>query len=318
MSDEDLPSFRGERAAMAVAIFNSIRVEFRPQNALVAGLDAARMQALAIRRQRAATGQNIPMPVLRTIAEMGVGKTIGAETLVTMHKPTDSVDTRRPVLIATIDTTGLQISVPQAILRALGKPNWSYASKPAIAWERAFKAMREHDVQIVIFDEMNRASRRPSMGEVIGGDLLDMLVIGQAAVAFLGTPDANKVFNRVPALKDRMRSPVILKALAWYDNDDEKNAFIDFLQKLGEAMHSRGIVSAPADLHNEDTAHLLWEVCRGRLRPLCLLLEEAVSQIHHDNIHLVITHEVLAQAVENHSIENEIITYNPFKGERPS
>jgi hypothetical protein len=82
-------------------------------------------------------------------------------------------------------------------------------------------------------------------------------------------------------------------------------------------MLDREIVTALAGLDNVETAELLWEVCRGRLRPLCLLLEEAVSLIHYDNEQLILTREVLAQAVENHSIENEIIDYNPFKGERP-
>jgi hypothetical protein len=329
MTDDEPPSIRGARAARAIAIFKSIRVPHGPQNALVEALDLARMQALEIRKQRSATRHIIPMPVLRTIAELGVGKTIGAQVLEAMHRRTD---TRRPVIIATLDTTGLQISIPQAILRALGEKNWNYASKPSVAWDRAYKALDKHDVQLVIFDEMNRASRRPSMGEVIGGDLMDMLSIGAAAVAFLGTNDANKVFNRVPALKDRMESPVGMKALDWHE-PDEKAAFIDFLGEIDEAMLAHGIVTSKAGLadhvivdpktaekddgHEKDTASLLWEVCRGRLRPLCLLLEEAVRLIHYDNEQLVITHEILDQAVENHSIENEIINYNPFKGERP-
>ncbi len=334
MSDQEDPSVRTARSAEAAARFNAIRVGHGPQNALVAGLEGFRLQAVAIRAKRAETGVKIPMPVVRTFAELGVGKTIGAELLEAMHMPTNPADRRRPVIIATLDTTGMQISIPQAILKALGKPNWNHASKPAIAWERAYKALREHDVQLVVFDEMNRAARRPSMGEVIGGDLMDMLVAGEAAVAFLGTKEANKVFNRVPALTDRMKSPVVLKALEWYD-DGEKAIFVEFVRKMEQAMLDCGLVSSKAGLDDyvevpsdkapvkrpakdaKDTAKLLWEVCQGRLRPLCLLLEEAVSLIHYDNKSLVLTDDVLAQAVENHSIENGIIDYNPFTGESP-
>lgn len=216
------------------------------------------------------------------------------------------------------------------------KPNPGHASKPAIAWERAHKALREHDVELVIFDEMNRASRRPSKGEVIGGDLMDLLVDGEAAVAFLGTADANKVFKRTPALADRMKSPVVLKALEWYD-DEEKAIFVEFLANMDQAMLACDLVSRKAGLSDyvddadkqaakraaragaggKNTAKLLWEVCRGRLRPLCLLLEEAVSLIHFENSSLVLTHDVLGQAVENQSIENGVIDYNPFRNERP-
>lgn len=339
MSMDEDPSVANARAAAAAARFNAIRADHGPQNALVSGLDAIRLQAVSLRAQRAATGLRLPMPAVRIIAELGVGKTIGAEQLERMHASSDPEDIRRPVIIATLDTTGQQISVPQAILVALGKRNANHASKPAIAWERAHRALREHDVQLVIFDEMNRAARRPTMGEVIGGDLMDMLVVGETAVAFLGTTEANKVFNRVPALKDRMKSPVVMKPLEWYD-DEEKAIFVAFLDNLDRAMLDHGIVTATAGLGDhigrkdevrdaiqrhrpdgadaKDTARLLWEICRGRLRPLCLLLEEAVNLIHLEDGELVITHEVLAQAVENHSRENGIISYNPFHGENPA
>jgi hypothetical protein len=386
VSIQEDPSVANARAAAATAKFNSIRIDHGPQNALISGLDGFRLQAIALREQRAATGEPLPMPVACTIAELGVGKTIGAQRLERMHRPTDPHDIRRPVIIATLDTTGQQISIPQAILIALKKRNATHASKPSIAWERAFKALREHDVQLVIFDEMNRAARRPTMGAVIGGDLMDMLQIGNAAVAFLGTTEAKMVFNRVPALKDRMKSPVVMKPLEWYDAE-ERAIFVEFLENMDEAMLDCGIVTAAAELGDyvgkrldqlsptgdasseelsehsivnhetddddvefydrdvgndggndgdgdgasagddqddddladtKDTAKLLWEVCRGRLRPLCLLLEEAVRLIHFDNDKLVIMHDVLAQAVENHSRENEIISYNPFLGENPA
>ena len=393
MSNQDAPSVANARAAAATAKFIAIRIEHGPQEALISGLDGLRLQAVALRAERAATGEELPMPVACTIAELGVGKTIGAQRLERMHRPADPNDIRRPVIIATLDTTGQQISIPQAILIALKKRNATHASKPALAWERAFKALREHDVQLVIFDETNRAARRPTMGAVIGGDLMDMLAIGEAGVAFLGTTEAKKVFNRVPALKDRMKSPVVMKPLEWYD-DEERQIFVEFLENLDQAMLDRGLVTELAGLgdyvgksldqlslageaaneglsdhsladhetdndagfydrydghdggddgndgggdgdgdgssandhqdndnevvETNDTAKLLWEVCRGRLRPLCLLLEEAVRLIHFDNDLLVVTHDVLAQAVENHSRENENISYNPFLGENPA
>lgn len=356
MSSEDAPSVRNARAAAAAARFSAIRIPHGPQNALVAGLDGLRLEVLETRKQRAETGLKLPMPVCSTIAELGVGKTIGAERLEKRHMPIDPDDLRRPVIIATLDTTGQQISIPQAILVALKKRNATHASKPALAWERARKALLEHDVQLIVFDEMNRAARRPTMGEVIGGDLMDLLRDGEAGIAFLGTTEAKKVLNRVPALKDRMKSPVVMKPLEWYDHD-ERADFVGFLDELDEAMLDRGLVTAKAgladyigdeidregheqdvfddnlgddddrrsgevdaaaDADGKDTAKLLWEVCRGRLRPLCLLIDEAVRLIHYDNEELVITHEVLAQAVENHSRENEIVSYNPFMGENPA
>lgn len=319
MSEREPPSVAAERASDATTLFNTIRVGFGPQNALTEGLDTARMTALKLRAKRHVSGLRLPMPVVATIAELGVGKTIGAETLAAMRNPSDPNDRRRPVLLAELDGTGLQISVPQAILKALKKPNWSHAKKASLAWERAFKALREHEVEIVIFDEINRAARRPTMAEVIGADIMDMLVHGEVAVAFLGNEEARKVFNRVPALKDRLKSPVVMKALDWCDKTEggERSIFLEFLDEMDEAMVKLDLISTKANLSNLTTAEMLWQVCRGRLRPLCQLLEEAVYLIHHANDGLVIDDQALAQACENHSIENGHISYNPFRNESP-
>jgi hypothetical protein len=318
-TDFEDPSTAADRASDATTLFSTIRADYGPQNALVTGLDTVRMKAVKLRAERVAKRLPLPMPVVATIAELGVGKTIGAETLAALRNPTDPADRRRPVLLATIDGSGLQISVPQAILKALGKPNWSHATKPAQAWERALKALRDHEVEIVIFDEINRAARRPTMAAAIGTDIMDMLVTAEVAVAFLGTKEADTMFNRVPALKDRLKAPVVMKALDWCDDGQggEREVFIDFLDAMDGQMMALGLIRNKAGLAERKTADMLWQVCRGRLRPLCELLEEAVYLIHLTNGELVLTNEILAQACENHSIENGHVSYNPFNGETP-
>lgn len=317
LATTERPSERSARVGDVAGKFSAIRVSFPPQNLLVAALDEARLTALAIRQQREATGKRIPMPVLRTIAEVGVGKTWAAEKLVELCEPTDPEDRRRPVIQITLDTTGKQVSLPRGILRKLGKRGWSHGNDPEVLWDRAIDAMREFQVELVIFDETNRLARRPTIGPVIGGDIMDLLVRGDAAVAFLGSQEANKVFDRCPALKDRMKAPVRMKALDWLVVD-EKKYFINFLGKMDTAFKETGLTDTVSRLASESVAKPLWDVCRGRLRPLCLLLEEAITALHRSNDRaLVITPNVLAQAVEDHSILNEIVNYNPFTEEKP-
>ena len=151
----------------------------------------------------------------------------------------------------------------------------------------------------------------------VEGAMNAVLVKGDAAVAFLGTEEANKVFDRCPALKDRLKSPVVMKALDWLV-DDEKATFIDFLEKMDAELKEHGLTRAPSGLGAEAMAKPLWDVCRGRLRPLCLLLEEAVTALHRANDGTVcLTPEILAQAVEDHSIPNGVVNYNPFTEEKP-
>ena len=317
--DDRTPAARSARVADAAADFATIRVSYGPQNLLVGSLDEARLTAVGIRERRIATGKRIPMPVMRTIAELGVGKTWAAEKLVERCAPTDPDDTRRPVLLIELNTSGKQISLPRGILKELGKRGWNIGTDAELLWVRAIDAMREFGVEIVVFDEINRAARRPSIGPVIGGDIMDLLVVGDVAVAFLGTKEANTVFNRCPPLKDRMKAPVVMKPLDWLV-DEDRETFIDFLDKMDAALREKGLTDVPSGLADEAIAKPLWDVCRGRLRPLCLLLEEAVTAIHRDGGAgtKVISADVLAQAVEDHSIPAEIVDYNPFTEEKPA
>jgi hypothetical protein len=311
----ELPSQRSTRVGGIVGDFSTIRVSYAPQNLLVAALDEARNAALAIRERRATTGQRIPMPVLRTIASMGVGKTWAAEKLVALCAPTDD-EAGRSVLLVELDTSGKQTSLPRGILRELGKRGWNHGSDPETLWDRAIDAMREADVQIVIFDEMNNAARRPSIGPVIGGDVMRLLLKGDAAVAFLGTPEADKVFERCPALKDRMKAPVVMRPLEWLL--DDKRIFLNFLHDMDEALADRRLTDGVSEIADEAIAKPLWDVCRGRLRPLCLLLEEAVAALHREGAEpKILSAQVLAQAVHDHSVPAGIVAYNPFTEEAP-
>lgn len=312
------PSERSARVGDVAGEFASIRVSYPPQNQLVAALDEARHTAVAIRERRAATGQRIPMNVMRTIAQIGVGKTWGAEKLRDLCNPTDPDDDSRPVLLVTLDTSGAQVSLPRGILKELGKRGWNHGNDAALLWTRAIAAMREHGVELLIVDEINRVARRPTIGPVIGGDIMDLLVNGDVGVAFMGTEEALKVFNRCQPLKDRMKAPVVMKALDWLI-PEERRTFEDFLAKIDMAIVDRGLATAPAGLAEEAIAKPLWQVCRGRLRPLCLLLEEAVTAMHRQcGGPAVLTVEILAQAIEDHSIPNEVVGYNPFTEEMPA
>lgn len=307
------PSERSARVAETFGDFAAIRVSHAPQNELVAAMDEARLAALAIRARRLATGRPLPMPVIRTIAEMGVGKTWAAERLRELVNPTDPDDRRRPVLICTVDTSGAPASIPSSILTALGRRSPDHG-KPAVLWRRALIALAEHEVEIVIFDEVNRAARRPTMSPIIAGDLMDFIASGPVAVAFLGTSEADRLFDRAPALKDRLKSPVVMKALDW-EAASERTAFISFLDAMDDAIIGHGLMDVRAGLAEEATAKLLWEVCRGRLRPLCMLLEETVAAIHRSRGKRHIDHRALADGVEAISIPNDVIAYNPFLGE---
>lgn len=313
----ELPSQRAARVGDVAGEFAAIRVSYAPQNRLVGCLHEGLHTAISIRERRAATGQRIPMNVMRTIAEMGVGKTWAAEKLVEICRPADPDDPSRPVLLVTLDTSGKQISLPRGILQELKVRGWNLGNDPEVLWARAIDAMGDHGVQLLIFDEINRAARRPTIGPVIGGDLMDLLIEGDVGVAFLGTEEALSIFNRCPPLKDRMKTPAVMKALDWLI-DADKETFKDFLGRMDQAFLDRGLTTALAGLDDEAIAKPLWDVCLGRLRPLCLLLEEAVTSLHRGGGGAgILTADILAQAVEDHSIFNETVNYNPFTEEKP-
>jgi hypothetical protein len=254
-----------------------------------------------------------PQSGVRLIAETGSGKTRGAhrfkryvEALGT-HQPHD-----RPVVIATIDGSATTRSVPTSILQALEEPRPTVGTEP-ILWMRAIDALKRANTELLIVDEFNRAARRPTMSAAIATSLRDLMDAGVVPIAFLATEEARDIFSRNPDLSGRLDAPVTMEPLDWLIEED-RDTFIAFLSGLDEGMVERQIFRLPSGLAAPDLAQTLCEAANGNLRQICRIVRTAMIAVVRRQ-DPAITRANLETAVDEWSIPNHHLDYNPFRGE---
>jgi hypothetical protein len=309
MDDEEgrieRPSERSRRAAHARADFRTIRLPYSRQDELVAALDELRL-----------TGQltkGSPQGGVRLIAETGSGKTIGATRFKAYVEGSENHDPRsKPIVIATIDGSGTTRSIPASILKAMEVPRPEQGTEPVL-WMRAVDALRRADTQLLIIDEFNRAARRPTMSSAIATALRDLMDQGVAPLAFLATEEARDVFKRSPDLAGRLDAPVTMNPLDWLVEED-RGLFTDFLAGLDAEMVNRGILRHSSGLAQEDLSRLLCEASNGNIRQISHIIETAMAAAVRRNDD-AISEDDLATAVDEWSIPNQCISYNPFEAE---
>lgn len=297
------PSDRSRRVAQARSKFREICLPYPRQDELVAALDELRL-----------TGQltkGRPQGGVRLIAETGSGKTIGAERFKSYAENAEEHAPRsKPVVIATIDGSGTTRSIPASILKAMEIPRPEQGTEP-ILWMRAIDALHRSETQLLIIDEFNRAARRPTMSSAIATALRDLMDRGVAPIAFLATEEARDLFKRNPDLAGRLDAPVTMNPLDWLVEED-REIFTDFLAGLDDEMVERGILRLSSNLAEPGLARLLCEASSGNIRQISHIVETAMAAVVRRDDDAIYRDD-LSMAVDEWSIPNQCLSYNPFE-----
>lgn len=297
------PSDRSRRVAEARASFRDIRLPYPRQDELVAALDELRLTGLLTKGK--------PQGGVRLIAETGSGKTIGAERFKTYVEAAEEHDSRsKLIVIATIDGSGTTRSIPASILKAMEVPRPEQGTEPVL-WMRAIDALRRSETQLLIIDEFNRAARRPTMSSAIATALRDLMDQGVAPLAFLATEEARDVFRRSPDLAGRLDAPVTMNPLDWLVEED-RDLFTDFLAGLDDEIVERGVLRVSSGLAEPGLARLLCEASNGNIRQISHIVETAMAAVVRRGDD-AISRDDLSVAVDEWSIPNQCISYNPFE-----
>ena len=299
------PSQRIRRIAATRVAFRAIKVAYQPQEEFMAACEEVRLVA-----EGHAGGQ---LTGIHLIAPWGTGKTVAAERFVAeVMARGEHAEGSRPVIIARLDTSGKAVSVPTAILRALGVFRPDHGPED-LRWTRALMELEEHRTRLVMIDETNRAARRPTVSPHIGAACCDLLDAGTVGLAFLGTDEATDIFDRCPALFERLDSPVEMKPLDWTDDADMETAQ-DFGSALDEAIVAAGLLAGPIGLGtDDDLLQRLVEASSGLVRRFCGVLERAVCAAEADRSR-VVGREDLADVVDEWIMRKGQIGHNPFRG----
>ncbi|RYF14675.1 MAG: hypothetical protein EOO77_14065, partial [Oxalobacteraceae bacterium] len=178
-------------------------------------------------------------------------------------------------------------------------------------WPRAIAEMQRCGVQILVFDEFNRAARRPRMSRSIATAIREKIMdAGIAPVAFVGSEDAGSVLAQVPELMERLDDDIDLSPLRW-DTKGDRALFVSFLADLDDAMVDAGILACLSGLTHEGIARPLWEASAGRVRRICKIVRAAMAVALHDGRGSIDRND-LAEAVDSYCIPRDFCLSNPF------
>lgn len=297
----------GKLIAERRLLLRGLPIPYGPQQELAAAFDEALCSADELREA------GLPQPGLKLLADSFSGKSSGALRYVREvfereeHRP-GSV----PVLYVKLDTDGTVGSLATDILTALDQPRPN-ALAPDKRWERARQAIRDCGVSLTIFDEFQRASRRPTISPIIAGKILDImdgdnLRGGDCACAFLGKTNAANVFKSCPDLRNRLDSPVHIPKLVWSRDQAD---FMAFAEAYDQALVDADILTHRAGLGTPVIAQLLLESAGGLIGRFARIIETAVLGITREGVNMI-TRADLRDAVSDWAIGNGHIKYNPF------
>ena len=193
-----------------------------------------------------------------------------------------------------LDTDGSVGSLATDILTALGAKRPSSLT-PAKRWDRARQEIRYRKVSVVMFDEFQRAGRRPTISPIIAGKILDIMDDGDCACAFIGKPEGKSIFKWCPDLMNRLDIPVHIPRMRWQTDGEE---FIEFANGFDQALVDAGITAIKSGFGDEDIAQLLMESSNGLIGQFSRIIETAVIAITRGG-HDCITRHDLSNAVED-------------------
>ncbi len=299
---QETPASAASRVGKAKASFDAIRVDYPPQTAVMAALDEMRIAALG-------RSEHAPCGGAMLVAPHGCGKT---ESIVALRRILEaSADEGcKPLLHVETAGAGTTDSLPTSILQALGAARPDIGTEKA-RWPRAIAEMRRCGVQIVVFDEFNRAARRPRMSRPIATAIREKIMdAGVAPVAFVGSEDAGSVLAQVPELMERLDDDIDLSPLRW-DTRGDRALFLSFLVDLDQAVVNAGILACLSGLADEAIARSLWEASAGRVRRICKIVRAAMAAALHDG-RASIDRNDLAEAVDSYCIPRGFCQSNPF------
>lgn len=288
--------------ARAKAAFDLIRMPYGPQEGAVDALEEV-LFSYVDREEGAPCGGAM------MIAPFGTGKTETIKSLTRRMVESGAFPTAtHPVLHVIVPSAGTVESIPTGILKALGKPRPELGG-PDLRWSKALRGIADAGVQLLVFDEFNRAGRRETMSAAIAWALIETIMDpGLAPVAVVGSDDAKKVLKAAPDFAQRLDDRIPLALLKWHD-DYDRLIFEKLLADLAAAMAERGLPGASqmARCHAKPLA----DACIGSIRLLMkiaraslgLCMERGGSEIDAAD---------LEEATDRLSVAAGFISTNPF------
>lgn len=252
-----------------------------------------------------------PQMGLRVLAPSGSGKTAAAEAymaLVQRRRP--RTETFVPILKIDLERASTSKKLMMSILHKFGDPYVSHGNELTLR-RRAFAFFERFGTELLIVDEVQHLNYRNGLKNDVTDTLKGMLDSGIVPMVFLGTKDAEHMFERNLQLNGRLIAPCDLHPLD-SRNEGDRRLFAAFVAKLELVIVEQEILPQPSCLGKAGLLPALFEVSQGVVGRVSRLFSVALEIAIRRGASRLELYD-LALAVDRWAIPQSFIDTNPFR-----
>jgi hypothetical protein len=251
-----------------------------------------------------------PMRGLRVSGPTGSGKTTGIEQYVAHiiqrgEFPAGST----PVLYIRLRKKTSVTKVLRSIVRKFGDRHSKSRDEDELN-EQVRNTISRAGIKLIVLDECQHLKNLSNDSMEVTDAFKVFLDDSIVPVIFVGTNDADPMFQANPELCGRLGSPIDLKPLRWNDGDDMAS-FEEFLNQLDAEMVKRDLVTRASGLGSHYNVACLYLASGGVIGMAYRIVREAMLiAIARDAEY--VEHYDLALATKRWAVENKVTKANPF------
>lgn len=291
-----------EILADAEVAFDGIYLPYPRHTQMQLAIDRVRLHGTKARGQ--------PMRGLRVLGPTGSGKTTGIEEYnAHLVRSGRYGERRKPLLYIRLRKKTTVNQVLRSILRKFGD---RYASRlnAEELHEQVANCIRRAGVELIVLDECQHLKNLSNDSLEVTDQFKVFLDDSISPVVFVGTYEAQPMFEANPELCGRLGEPVDLRPLRANDPSDV-GLFREFLRRLDCAMVERDLVRQTSSLHEGDQLIGLFEASGGIIGTAYRIVRSAMLNSISRESDCVELGD-LAFAVDQWAIPHKFCKSNPF------
>lgn len=248
---------------------------------------------------------------LRVLGPTGAGKSTAADAYVDLvQRLRPRTTTFVPVLKIDLERGSTSKKLMMSILDKFGDPYASHGNELVLK-RRAFACIERFGTELLIVDEVQHLNFRNGLKNDVTDTLKGMLDGGVVPMVFLGTMEAEQMFQRNLQLNGRLLAPFDLLPLD-ERNADDRRLFAVFVAKLEAAILDCNVLPEPSHLGLAGLLPALFEVSQGVVGRVSRLFQVAMEIAIRRGASRLEAYD-LALAVDRWAIPQSFVKSNPIR-----
>lgn len=297
------PSSLAQLAGTGMAAFEDLVLPTPAQVECIRQMDTLRIMGLSqpAGQQRRA---------FRYLNQSGSGKSTCAKLLKRHVEGQPGRDSAtKPIMHVTLSTTGTPKSLATSILNAFDD-GYSTRGEAELLLERVKVALKDHDVELLIIDELNHFKQKHLAADA-ANTIKNILTLGWVPIVLMGTTDAQSLFTLNRELKNRCLPQVVLQPFVHTD-PASRDVWTQFLRQIDLELVRRGILKELSGLGDPILAQDLCEASNGLIGEFHNIMLAALEATLLAGERFV-SHDRLMAAIDAWCIQDGTIGHNPLR-----